>query len=230
MPERRSFSRRRSATVRAFEDETTIFSLGREHLTRMATEHPRQYHTIICNIALELSRRLRALDAAFAALRRERPAVTAPSAGAGWEGVFIFDGVAADAVRALAVAATEVKLESGQLAFEEGAPGDSVWLVGEGSVEVVKSVGQPGETVMAVLGHGSVFGEMCLVEGGPRSAAIRACERSIVHRLTLSMFQKFAAYWPADHTRIIFNIARELARRLRSLDTSVLTAFGGMET
>ncbi|HPA19687.1 MAG TPA: cyclic nucleotide-binding domain-containing protein [Verrucomicrobiae bacterium] len=219
---------RRSATVRACEDETTIFSLGREHVMRMATEHPRQYHTIMCNIALELSRRLRALDAAYAALRRERPSITAPAPGVGWQGVFIFEGLAPDAVRALAMATTEVKLRPGQFAFEEGAPGDSVWLVGEGSVEVVKSVGQPGETVLAVLGHGSVFGEMCLVEGGPRSAAIRARESSIVHCLALPVFQKFAAYWPADHARIIFNIARELSRRLRSLDTSAFTALSGM--
>lgn len=218
---------RRSATVRATEEETTIFSLGRSHLARLAAEHPRHYHGIICNIARELSRRLRSLDAAYAALRRERPALTPPPSGPGWEGVFIFDGLGTDAVRALAVGAIDVPLRPGEAAFEEGSPGDSVWLVGAGTVEVVKSAGQPGETVMAILGQGCVFGEMCLVEGGPRSATVRAREQSRTHCLTLSMLQKFAAYWPADHTRIVLNIAREISRRLRSLDISVVAAVQG---
>lgn len=220
---------RRSATVQASAEETTIFSLGRSHLVRLAAEHPRQYHTIIGNIARELSRRLRSLDAAYAALRRERPALTPPPSGPGWEGVFIFDGLLPDAVRALAVAAIDFALQPGEVVFEEGAAGDSVWLVGEGSVEVVKSAGQPGETVMAILGQGCVFGEMCLVEGGARSATVRARERSLVHGLTLPMFEKFSAYWPAEHTRIILNIARELSRRLRSLDVSVVAAVKELE-
>lgn len=220
---------RRSATVRACEEETTIFSLGRSHLAGLATAHPRHYHAIICNIARELSRRLRTLDAAYAALRRERPAVTSPPTGPGWEGVFIFDGLVPEAVRALAVAAVDVALRPGESAFEEGSPGDSVWLVGEGAVEVVKSAGRPGETVMAILGQGCVFGEMCLVEGGSRSATVRAREPSMVHCLTLDMLKKFSGYWPADHTRIVLNIAREISRRLRSLDISVVAAVRGWE-
>lgn len=220
---------RRSATVRASQPETTIFSLGRAHIDRFATTHPNHYHTIISNIARELSRRLRTLDAAYAALRRERPARTPPPSGPGWEGVFIFDGLAHDAVRSLAVAAIDVALKPGETAFQEGAPGDSIWIVGDGAVEIVKSAAQPGETVLAVLGQGCVFGEMCLVEGGPRSATVRASEPSLVHCLTLTMLEKFASLYPADRSRITLNIARELSRRLRSLDTSVVAAVKTLE-
>lgn len=218
----------RSASVRAAVPETTVFALGRSHLARLARERPAEHHLVVVNIARVLSHRLRRLGDAYTELRREVPAVAAAApATLGWEGVFIFEGLDRAALCALAVASNEIILSAGQTAFEEGQFGDSVWIVGDGSVEVVKSAGKPGQTVLAGLGPGTVFGEMCLVEGGLRSATVRARETSLLHCLTNATLHKFAQYWPGEHTRIIFNIARELSRRLRTLDASVVAAVRG---
>ena len=54
-----------------------------------------------------------------------------------------------------------------------GAEGDAAFLVVSGSVEVSVGEGAKAKTV-ATLNAGEVFGEMCLIEPGPRSATVKA--------------------------------------------------------
>ena len=63
--------------------------------------------------------------------------------------------------------------DAGQLIFGEGAAGDTMYVVEDGSVEIRK---QQGETSLrlATLGKGEFFGEMALVDHGARSASAAA--------------------------------------------------------
>ena len=59
----------------------------------------------------------------------------------------------------------------GEMIFDKGAPGDSLYIIEEGSVEIC----DPScDKTIAELGAGSVLGEMALVTGEPRSAAARS--------------------------------------------------------
>jgi serine/threonine protein phosphatase PrpC/CRP-like cAMP-binding protein len=57
--------------------------------------------------------------------------------------------------------------------FEEGAEGDELFVVLKGRVAVRK-----GDTVIVELGQGEHFGEMALLDRGPRSASVRAIEET----------------------------------------------------
>src|SRR5262245_33703241 len=67
---------------------------------------------------------------------------------------------------------------AGGLIFEEGTPGDAMFLIGAGRVRIEKRVEAGGFAELAVLTPGDVFGEMALIENLPRSA------RAVAHTTT----------------------------------------------
>ncbi|MEO5928785.1 MAG: DUF1003 domain-containing protein [Candidatus Kapaibacterium sp.] len=73
-----------------------------------------------------------------------------------------------------------IKLDAGEICFETGEPGDSIMIVLSGAVElsVRDTVGQ--KIILTVAEHGELFGELSLVESGPRTATAVATEPSEV--------------------------------------------------
>ena len=60
-------------------------------------------------------------------------------------------------------------IKAGETVFRQGDPGDALYIVAEGSVEVLNE-----QHTLAELGKGQAFGEMALLSGGTRTATIRA--------------------------------------------------------
>jgi len=131
--------------------------------------------------------------------------------------VRIFAGLSGGALAALEDACRRQTAKKGALIVKEGTPGRHWFLIGQGRVEVIK-VGRSGETRLVELGAGDFFGEMSIIECRKRSASIRALEPIILYRLErgdlLRVFQK----WPGQYAILIYNIARDLCRRLREMD------------
>jgi CRP-like cAMP-binding protein len=66
-----------------------------------------------------------------------------------------------------------VKFNTGDTVLSEGEDGDTAFYILEGSVEVTIGKGAKARSV-GTLNAGDVFGEMSLIEPGPRSATIKA--------------------------------------------------------
>ncbi len=66
-----------------------------------------------------------------------------------------------------------VLYEPGQIVFEEGQPGDVMYAIVEGEIEITAR-GKPVDRV----GAGGIIGEMALVDSSPRSGTARAATRS----------------------------------------------------
>lgn len=79
----------------------------------------------------------------------------------------------AASLHGLAERAGERDLEAGEVAVEEGEPGDTLYVVCEGRVEVAKTDGDD-LVVLASLGPGQFFGEMAPLSGRARAATVRA--------------------------------------------------------
>ncbi len=62
----------------------------------------------------------------------------------------------------------------GDVILAEGQPGQSFFVIARGSVRVSKHLAHGGESNLAVLHEGAIFGEMALVSASPRTATVTA--------------------------------------------------------
>jgi len=86
--------------------------------------------------------------------------------------------------------------EKGATIFFEGDPGDAMFIVENGSVEIIKAV-EGGSIRLAILGDGELFGEMAIIDGGKRMASAVAHEDSVVLKIPRDMLEaKLAEYDP----------------------------------
>jgi cAMP-dependent protein kinase regulator len=79
------------------------------------------------------------------------------------------------------------ELESGTVVYREGAPGDALYVIVEGAVEIFKE--GPPRVSQAMLGEGEFFGEIGLVSDTPRvstAAALEATQLLVIDRTVVS--------------------------------------------
>lgn len=102
-----------------------------------------------------------------------------------------------------------VEYPKGTVIFEQGDPGDFLYVLQRGSVEVYVGKGET-KKVLASLQPKELFGEMALVTGEPRSASVAAREDCCVVALKRSDFEKLLASNPA----LAVNLTKVISRRL----------------
>ena len=110
----------------------------------------------------------------------------------------------------------------GTTVVAEGEQGRSMYVVHSGEL-VVSKLGQSGCTIcMASLGPGDFFGEMTLIEMQNRSASVITESPTVLYELTA---RNLYAFYKADihaYAMVLQNINRELCRRLRRADISIV--------
>jgi len=87
------------------------------------------------------------------------------------EGVELFDGLSDDDLDQVAAICKERSIPRGDLLVKEGDAGEELFIITGGFVEVLL---ETPHRVVVNLGTGQITGEMALVDGGPRSASLRA--------------------------------------------------------
>jgi CRP/FNR family transcriptional regulator, cyclic AMP receptor protein len=134
------------------------------------------------------------------------------------EAIPIFAGLTPAALSEIARAVEESVFRAGDIIVREGEPGNRMFIIGSGSVEVVKYLAQSRETVLAVLGPKDFLGEMSIIECVARSASIRAVEDTALFALKgIDLYHLFQRH-PDQYAIVILNIARDISRRLRAID------------
>jgi len=113
--------------------------------------------------------------------------------------------------------AREVTASEGTLLMEEGTPGDGLYVVLEGEVEVTKlEAGR--ELLLARRGRGEVLGEMSLLADTPRSATVRAACDSVLLVIPGPEFQELLQGSASASAAIL----RTVAGRLRSTEALLM--------
>jgi signal transduction histidine kinase len=86
----------------------------------------------------------------------------------------LFEDLPSEDLTRLCKMVLTVELKAGETLFKEGSPGDRVYVLKDGSLEVIKQSGKR-EVLLAVNDEpGMVIGEMALIEQAPRMATVRA--------------------------------------------------------
>ncbi len=130
----------------------------------------------------------------------------------------IFAGLTPGALAEIAGAIQQAVFHKDDIIVREGELGNRMFIIGEGSVEVVKHMGRPQETVLAVLLPRDFLGEMSIIDSVARSASVRAVEETTLFALKgIDLYRLFQKH-PDQYAIVILNIARDISRRLRVLD------------
>ncbi len=104
-----------------------------------------------------------------------------------------------------------VLYEPGQVIFEEGQPGDVMYAIIDGEVEITTN----GKAVDHV-GPGGIIGEMALIDDSPRSATARARTQSKLVPINQKRFTFLVQQTPFFSIQVM-QIMAERLRRMMSL-------------
>jgi NTE family protein len=112
----------------------------------------------------------------------------------------------------LAAGAQAVSVRAGEWLFRQGEPGDSLYVVLTGRLEIVIENG-PESKVIRILGRGDSVGELALLTESPRSASVRARRDSELLHVTREHFARLLEERP----EFAAGLTRVLGRQLRDV-------------
>jgi CRP/FNR family cyclic AMP-dependent transcriptional regulator len=124
----------------------------------------------------------------------------------------LFSGLSKRHLKHVASLAQEESHREGATLAQEGKPGDSFYVVLEGEAKVERG----GRRVARLL-PGDFFGEIALIDGGPRTASVVSETPLQTLTITRKRFHKMLEEDPS----IVVQMLEELARRLRNLNRSL---------
>ncbi len=118
--------------------------------------------------------------------------------------------------------------QAGDMVFEENSPGDELYIIANGEVEIqlnpalLGKENSGGAQTIATMRRGQSFGEMSLVDEGLRSAGAR-CSQQDTHLIVIprDKLTLLCDTYPQLGYRLMRNLALDLAMRLRNTDLQV---------
>src|SRR5438046_1083490 len=132
----------------------------------------------------------------------------------------LFEGIESGLLDEIAPDVHVVQLNEGEIIFREGDPGDSLYLVGKGSVKISKSGRGGQQETLGFIQSGNFFGEMALLDGEPRSAMATALEPTLLGAVDEPTFQHILELAPS---RLHLNFLRLVSERLRSVNAHFIS-------
>ena len=131
-------------------------------------------------------------------------------------------------IDALAAIAETREVAAGRELFREGDPGDGLFLVVSGEIDIVKE-SPAGPRSLAHLGQGAILGEISLLTSEARSATGRALVDARVLHLPMQPFRALLAQGSTAALKIVAAIAEVLSRRLATMNVKVIELAGKLE-
>jgi CRP-like cAMP-binding protein len=134
---------------------------------------------------------------------------------AGLRRVELFAGLNDEELAEVARICEEKTYKADEHITGQGDPGEVLFIILEGQVEVIRASEQ-GSKIVVHLGQGQVIGEMALVDLGPRSATIRVISEDA--NLQAIHHQKFLELCEERHHLgyiVMRNLAADLSFKLR---------------
>jgi CRP-like cAMP-binding protein len=100
----------------------------------------------------------------------------------------LFGGLDEDVRASVAERMLTRRFSKGDFIFHQGDPGESLYVVAEGLIRLFVTSEDGDEMVLANLESGDMFGELAVIDGGPRSASAKAVASTTLQALTQSAF------------------------------------------
>ena len=131
-------------------------------------------------------------------------------------GLGFFEGLPEEDLRLVAGVVQGVALDEGEYLFREGDPGDALFVLEAGGVELGISDAEGQEEKLSQRRPGEIMGEMALASNSPRSFFARATESAALFRIDRAGFEEMV-----DNPRLARRVLESLAKDQRALDLRV---------
>jgi CRP-like cAMP-binding protein len=135
----------------------------------------------------------------------------------------IFGGIRTDVLQFLLTLCPVVFVATNEHFFHEGDQADSMFVLQTGRVAVLKSL-RDQQCLLSILKEGDCFGEMAVMDLGPRSASVRALEDCTAICISAANLYQLYTLDLKQFTLIQMNMGREVCRRLREADSRLFRA------
>ena len=134
----------------------------------------------------------------------------------------LFGGVTEQAFERIRPLIRVMSFQTGDAIVSEGMVNDRIYFIHHGSVTVTKTVHGPHgdeDREITTMRDGETFGEMELVDIQPCAATVRALQNTTTLSLSNHDLYQVSKEDMKTFALIVMNLAREISRRLRTMDT-----------
>lgn len=128
--------------------------------------------------------------------------------------IAIFEGQDDEHLDLFARAMKRYEFKAGEMLFQEGDPGDEMYVVVSGAVSIFIKDQSGAEVVLAEVGAGSYFGEMSIIDRTSRSAACRVLEDTVLLALHADDFTSIINTMPEHAARVMNRMLTIIVERL----------------
>jgi len=131
----------------------------------------------------------------------------------------LFAGMTANECQQMANISLVTKYEAGEVILRQGKSTRNLWIVLDGSCEVIKYLdgAEDKPTVLAEFGLYCNFGEMSFFEDRPQSATVRAKTPMMLLQIRREAFDALAEQAEGAAYKLALNAITSLAQRLRQM-------------
>ena len=130
--------------------------------------------------------------------------------------VQLFSTLSDEELASLAAASGSTAVAKHGRVFEEGAPGDCCYVLTAGEARVVLSGGGDAEVLVATIRPRMLVGELALLDGAPRSAALVASQACRFIRIPAAAFERLRTNGAFEQ-----RLVRHVAATLRSSNDQI---------
>jgi len=134
--------------------------------------------------------------------------------------ILLLQDIPADAMQRLVKAVELKEIRRRQVVYLPGDPGDAVYFVNGGRLKVSKVTRDGKELTLAYRVPGEIFGELCLIEGGPREEMAEAMENALISVIERGLFETILQKEGAMGARLVKIVAqrrREVENKIEQL-------------
>ena len=128
----------------------------------------------------------------------------------------LFSTLSDEELASLAAASGSTAVAKHGRVFEEGAPGDCCYVLTAGEARVVLSGGGDAEVLVATIRPRMLVGELALLDGAPRSAALVASQACRFIRIPAAAFERLRTNGAFEQ-----RLVRHVAATLRSSNDQI---------
>ncbi len=109
----------------------------------------------------------------------------------------------------------EKSVEKDSVLFVEGMPGELLYIIMSGRVEIIKKTKDNKKIVLATMGANEIVGEMSLIDSEPRTATGITSADSVLLVITKQNFNEMLKSDPRIAAKILMGLLKVISKRLK---------------